>query len=606
MNAAALRSVSLPRAYLAAGLALIALYYALPWDTVGQKIVYDVIGASSAAAVVVGVLVYRPALRLPWWLFAVGLAAFTCGDVIFNLYADLWHKDPPVPSVADVFYLAGYPFLAAGLLMLVRRLRSRERRSARLDIAIFIVAFGLCQWIFVMDDVVHDSGSAAEKVVALAYPAMDILLLAALVAVALTPAWRTVAYRYLTASIVLLLVADEIYGVAPEKYTSTTWVDSLWLLSYVLWGFAALCPSMVELSHPRRGRTSRLSSWRLGFLAAALAAAPALLLYDRIWGGVDLVAVAIGSAVLSGLVLARLVGLIRALDKARSFERDARAEAELAQRLLADQNQRLREADRLKDEFVALISHDLRTPLTSIMGYAELALEDDLTDAQRGYLQVVERNAQRLLRLVNDLLFVASLQAGQLALETEELDLATVVRQSVAEAEPRAAAKHITLTCEIADDIPNVHADKGRLLQVLDNLVSNALKFTPQGGAVDVSLHSHDGQVHLDVHDSGIGIAADEQAQLFERFFRASSAVEQQLPGTGLGLYIARVIAEAHGGSITVASELGHGSTFSIELPTLGSSAAPGSGSRSPARSRSGRGPAAPDRVSGAGTPRRA
>jgi signal transduction histidine kinase len=605
VNAAALRSVPLARAYLAFGLALIAVYFALPWESAGQKVVYDLIGASSAVAVVLGAMVFRPALRLPWSLFGAGLLAFTCGDVIFNFYADVWHKDPPVPSAADAFYLAGYPFLAAGLVMLVRRLRSQERRSARLDIALFIAAFGLCQWVFIMDDVLHGSGTAAEKLVALSYPAMDVVLLAALVAVAMTPTWRTVSYRYLAASIVLLLVADEIYGLAPEKYSGTTWVDSLWLLSYVLWGVAALSPSMVELSNPRRGRQPRLSSWRLAFLAAALAAAPALLLYERIWGGIDLVAVAIGSAVLSGLVLARLAGLIRALDRARATERDARGEAELAQRLLTEQNRRLREADRLKDEFVALISHDLRTPLTSIMGYVELALEEDLTDAQRGYLNVVERNAERLLRLVNDLLFVASLQAGELALEREELDLATVVRQSVAEAEPRAAARAITLTCEVDADVPYVHADKGRLLQVLDNLVTNALKFTPEGGAVDVSLrNAPTGRVRLDVRDSGIGIAAEEQSRLFERFFRASSAVEQQLPGTGLGLYIARVISEAHGGSIRVTSGLGQGSTFSIELPALSVPAGSGSQSRGP--SRSARGPVALDRVSGVDSPRRA
>jgi signal transduction histidine kinase len=605
VNAAALRSIPLPRAYLGAGLALIALYYALPWDSLGQKIVYDVIGLSSAVAVVLGAVIYRPSMRLPWWLFGAGLLAFTCGDIIFNLYADLWHKDPPIPSAADVFYLAGYPFLTVGLLMLVRRLRSEERRSARLDIAIFIAALGLCQWVFVMDDVVHGGGSVAEKLVALAYPAMDVILMAGLVAVALTPTWRTVAYRYLAASILLLLVADEIYAVAPEKYTGTTWVDSLWLLSYVLWGVAALCPSMVELSNPRRGRRARLSAWRLAFLVAALAAAPALLLYEHIWGGVDLVALAIGSAVLSGLVLARLAGLVRALDRARATERDARAESELAQRLLTEQNRRLREADRLKDEFVALISHDLRTPLTSIMGYVELALEEELTGAQRGYLEVVDRNANRLLRLVNDLLFVASLQAGELVLESEEFDLADVVRQSVTEAEPRAAVKDITLTCEVDEDLPDVHADRGRILQVLDNLVSNALKFTPDGGAVDVSLRSAgDARVRLDVRDSGIGIPAEEQQRLFERFFRASSAVERQLPGTGLGLYIARVIAEAHGGSITVASELGHGSTFSVELPAI--SVPAGSDSRSHARSRSAHGPAGPDRVSGAGSRHRA
>jgi signal transduction histidine kinase len=249
-------------------------------------------------------------------------------------------------------------------------------------------------------------------------------------------------------------------------------------------------------------------------------------------------------------------------------ERLARAEAETAQRLLTEQNERLREADRLKDEFVALISHDLRTPLTSITGYTQLALEAELADDVRGYLDVVARNSDRLLALVNDLLFVARLQAGELSLEPHDVDLAEVVRETVQALEPRAAAKAIDLTC-VLDSVPVVRADRGRLQQLLDNLVSNALKFTPDGGSVYVSLGRKNDAVLLEVADTGIGIATDDQRRLFQRFFRAENAVERQLPGTGLGLYISRVIAEAHEGSLTVSSELGRGSTFRLELPLV-------------------------------------
>lgn len=558
----------LARVYLVAGLAAIGLYFLLPWDTLGQSLLYDLIGASSAVAVVAGTRKHRPSLAVAWYLFAAGLMAFAVGDVFFNLYASVWHRDPPIPSVADVFYLAGYPFLAAGLVLLVLRVRPVDRRVGIVDAALLTVAFGICQWVFVMQPLVDGSSDWVANIVALSYPAMDVLLLASLVFLALTPTWRTVAYRYLAASIVLLLIVDEVYGITPDSASGTSWLDVGWLLSYVLWGVAALTPSMRDLSSPRASRGPSLSTTRLVVLAAAVATAPALLLVERVGGRpVDAVAIAVGSAALSALVLVRLAGLIRSLDRLRGAERHARAESESARRQLALQNEQLLEADRVKDEFVALISHDLRTPLTSIMGYLELTLDDgNLTEEQRGYLDIVDRNADRLLQLVNDLLFVARLEAGELDLHPGELDLAAVVRQSVAEAEPRAAAGGIELTCE-ASDVAAVRADKGRMYQLLDNLVSNALKFTPAGGDVRVSLTPVNGVVRLEVSDTGIGIAPAEQRHLFERFFRASTASDRQIPGTGLGLYIARAIVEAHGGSIAVRSEPGEGTSFCVELP---------------------------------------
>jgi signal transduction histidine kinase len=556
--------------YLVAGVLATVTYFALPWNSLGQAFVYDGIGASSAAAVVVGTLLHRPSQRLPWYLFAVGLLAFSVGDTIFNLYDKVWDRLPPVPSVADVFYLSGYPFLAIGLALLIRRFEARRRVAGLIDAAIFSVAFALVQWVFLIDDIVHGSGSDATKAVTLSYPAMDVVLLAALAIFFLTPAWRTVAYRYLAASIVLLLIADEVYGTSPDSYANTTWLDTGWLLSYVLWGVAALHPTMVSLSQPRAARAPRLHPVRLAFLAAGLLTAPVVLVIERAADmRVDAIPIALAAGILGVLVLERLARLVRGLDRLRREEREARAEAEFARRLLAEQNERLREADRLKDEFVALISHDLRTPLTSIMGYVELAMDDELLGEEpRSYLEVVQRNSDRLLRLVNDLLFVARLEAGELDLHPAEIDLGAVVRQAVEEARPRAAGKGIELGCEV-QSVPPLPADKGRMFQLLDNLVSNAIKFTPEGGRVEVRLLERASRVRLEVSDTGIGIPKEDQGRLFERFFRASTATERHIQGTGLGLYIACAIAEAHGGTIEVASEPGRGTTFCVELPLV-------------------------------------
>ncbi|HWJ33603.1 MAG TPA: ATP-binding protein [Gaiellaceae bacterium] len=533
-----------PRTYLAAGLGAIGLYFALPWNSFAQTLVYDAIAASAAAAAVAGAFLFRPSARLPWFLFGTGLLAFAVGDVFFNLYAYVWHTDPPVPSVADALYLAGYPFLTAGLVLLVRRLRQEERRGGRTDAAMVIVACGLLQWVFVMQGL--NVGSLGERIVALSYPAMDVVLLAALVFLALTPTWRTAAYRYLAGSIVLLIFADELYALAPNAYADTSWLDSAWLLSYVLWGFAALHPSMRELSEPAPAGGPRLSTLRLTMLGAALATAPAVLLWQAVRGSaISAVAIGVGACLLGALVLLRFAGI---------------------QRQLLVQNEHLRQADRLKDEFVALVSHDLRTPLTSITGYTELALEEDLGEDARGYLNVVTRNSERLLGLVDDLLFVARLQIGEVSIERSEVDLGDMLRGGVQSLEPRAVAKGVTLTCAL-DSAPVVRADRARLLQVVDNLVSNAVKFTPTGGRVHVSLGSDGETACVEVADTGIGIGAEDQAHLFERFFRAQSAVDRQVPGTGLGLYISRVIADAHDGSLTVRSELGRGSTFRLDVP---------------------------------------
>ncbi len=242
-----------------------------------------------------------------------------------------------------------------------------------------------------------------------------------------------------------------------------------------------------------------------------------------------------------------------------------------------EQNERLRELDRLKDNFVASVSHELRTPLTSIRGYLELVREGEvgeLNPEQDAFLGVVDRNADRLLRVVTDLLFVAQVDAQKVALELEQLPLAELAHQAVEAARPAAEARSVAL--ELFGGQPLViRGDRARLGQALDNLVSNALKFTPPGGRVEVRLREDGGRALVEVTDTGIGIAAHEQERLFERFFRTTSANEHAIQGTGLGLWIAKAIVDAHGGAISVESEEGVGSTFRFSLPLEPQLAAP-------------------------------
>ena len=250
-------------------------------------------------------------------------------------------------------------------------------------------------------------------------------------------------------------------------------------------------------------------------------------------------------------------------------ERAARADAEAAREALSAQNERLRELDRLKDEFISLVSHELRTPLTSIRGYLELLLDGgagQLTDDQGRFLAVVDRNSKRLMHLVGDLLFLAQVEAGKLTLELGDVDLDDVVSEAVEAAKPIADEKGITLKASV-EPIPPMLGDRSRLAQVLDNLVSNALKFTTGGGTVEVDVSAANGEAVLEVRDTGIGIAPADQAQLFDRFFRSTEATERAIPGTGLGLTIVKAIVERHEGTIEVESAAGEGTTMRVRLP---------------------------------------
>jgi PAS domain S-box-containing protein len=255
-----------------------------------------------------------------------------------------------------------------------------------------------------------------------------------------------------------------------------------------------------------------------------------------------------------------------------------RAEAESARLLALEREhvERLRTLDRLKDELVASVSHELRTPMTSIQGYLDLLLEGaagELNEEQRRHLLTVSRNSERLIRVVSDLLFVAQANAGKLDLSLGEVDLGELVLESAESARVPADTRGVRLEVAV-DAVPPLQGDRVRLGQLLDNLISNAIKFTPPGGRVTVSVARRNDEAVLEVSDTGMGIPQAEQEHLFERFFRTKSATKRAIQGTGLGLSIVRTIAEGHGGTIGFESAEGEGTTFRVTLPLAVASAA--------------------------------
>jgi signal transduction histidine kinase len=232
-----------------------------------------------------------------------------------------------------------------------------------------------------------------------------------------------------------------------------------------------------------------------------------------------------------------------------------------------------REINRLKADLVNAVSHELRTPLTSIMGYAEF-LEDEvggaLTPDQRAFVDQIQEGTRRLQRLVDDLLDFARLEAGTFALSLRMADLAQRLHETVESLRPQAKDKGVVLEAHPDVSPCLVAMDPGRVGQVLLNLVGNAIKFTPTGGRVTVTLRPVGDHVRVEVADTGIGVAQAHQAQLFEKFFQVDAGATREAGGAGLGLSIARALVEAHGGRIGVTSEPGHGATFWFTLPMRG------------------------------------
>jgi signal transduction histidine kinase len=224
--------------------------------------------------------------------------------------------------------------------------------------------------------------------------------------------------------------------------------------------------------------------------------------------------------------------------------------------------------DERRAQFLAVVSHELRTPLTSIVSFSELLRGEASGLSPDGirFLDIIERNADRLLRLIDDLLMLNRLEAGHLPLDVTDVAISALAADAVRNASPVAAKSRVTVHLE-AGQGPPVQGDPRRLLQVLDNLIGNAIKFSHPGDPVVVKAAYADGNWRIDVSDTGIGIPPDEAARLFGPFVRGSNARIAGLPGTGLGLSIVKTLVEMHGGYVEVQSALDEGTTFSVYLP---------------------------------------
>jgi signal transduction histidine kinase len=236
---------------------------------------------------------------------------------------------------------------------------------------------------------------------------------------------------------------------------------------------------------------------------------------------------------------------------------------------IEEKGRELAEASQHKSQFLANMSHELRTPLNAILGYTELILDSvygDMPEKARNVLDRVQRNGRHLLGLINDVLDLSKIEAGQLTLSLSDYSLNSVIRTVFSAVEPLANQKQIRLKIEVAPELPLGRGDEQRLTQVLLNLVGNAIKFTVLG-EVSITGSAANGSFTVAVRDTGPGISTTDQAKLFQEFQQADNSITRKKGGTGLGLAISKRIIEMHGGKIWVDSVAGQGSTFSFALP---------------------------------------
>lgn len=311
----------------------------------------------------------------------------------------------------------------------------------------------------------------------------------------------------------------------------------------------ALCAFLVVTGGMRLSRSSTRISTGLAIAIFAVAA---------IIGRVPLLPVVAVTAVLGaiGVLASWVTGLMRRL-----------VIEEVARTTLYGMNKEAMAAIDAHEQVLKIVLHDLRSPLNTIGMGASLLMDVQVPpELQREHLQRIRRAGQRMDRLVRDLLDVAKFEAGRLAIEPRPVDLAPLITEACEMLEPLAAEKQITLRREVAEGLPRVPADAGRVLQALTNLVGNAIKFTPDGGRITVRATPNDGAVHVAVSDTGCGIPASELGRIFKRFWQANPADRR---GIGLGLTIAKGIMDAHGAPLWAESRVGEGTTFHFVLGSV-------------------------------------
>jgi len=681
-------------AYLLVGVTTLAAFLFVEGARVGP--LFNAIALSAPIAIVVAVRVYRPNQPAAWYLIALGQMLFVAGDVITYNYDRFFGGEPPFPSIGDALYLSVYPFLIAGILLLIRRRTPGGDRPSLIDSLIVAVGVGALSWVFLMAPYVRDESlTLLQKVVAMGYPIMDLLLVSAIVRLAVGAGRRGTSFYLISASILVLFVTDSIYAwiVLHGGYdNSTGLLEGGWGLFYLLLGAGALNVSMRYLEEPGTQREPLHPRRRLLLLAAASLVSPSVLVIQAFRGvsqPEEVVVIGACTITLFVLVLIRLSGVMVDISEYRRAERQLQetenkyrtlvegmpavvyiadfgedgawrylspqietvlgfsreewmsgatvwrnqivpadrqlalnAELSLlqgermrceyriiggdgrliwireeAEALLDEHGQptqlqgvmyditdqkraeerllialetekeasgRLRALHEMQNSFLQAVSHDLRTPLTSILGGA-LTLERDTGDLPpedvKDLLRRIGANARKLHRLLTNLLDLDRLSRGIIEPNRASVDVA---RLAAGILEEISFEGHPVELAPIGGVLANV--DAGHVERIIENLVSNAVRYTPQGTPIWISIEATARGVTITVDDAGPGIPQELRETIFEPFRQGNEQVEHS-PGVGIGLSLVAKFAELHGGWVRCEEHPEGGARFRVFLP---------------------------------------
>lgn len=560
------------------------------------------------AIISVRLVVKFPSERILLLGFALFSVLSAVAEILFIIYESILQVNP-FPSIADGFWLTGYLALFAFFVLYLRPLR--EIIPKKVIIFATVVSAGFLIPTVLQAYLLNVDSDGLALAVALAYPVIDALILCPVI-IGMIMLYRKRSDPFLfamMAAILAFIASDSMYLVIYNSYENGNPIDIGWIFGYILFSYATLSykpvsknqpiSMMVDLENKKIVRTmtsETIIQFVIPLIVVSLVMTSAIFLIDYYFkekardAEEDLtVPYVFFSVTLSLLVLVfvinrNLMKLVQARTAELETERDIlkqqndqKTQLIVKSKLLEDQLQKsmieLKKTERSKDEFIAMITHELKSPLVPILAYADILLSNhigELNDLQRERISLIRSSSESLVRLIQDLLDVQKMELGELKLEKQENSLSEIINSVVKKINPDIEHKDISITTDL-QTVPYCICDKIRIEQVLNNLLYNAIDFVPKGnGKINIKLGMSEEQFEITIKDNGIGMEKDQLAQIFTKFYQADTSTTRERGGTGLGLPVSLGIVNAHGGKIWATSEgVGKGSEFHILLPVV-------------------------------------